>query len=196
MARSQIQDYLAVNKFLVLDVSLTLPPVLLPVFGFRSVSMPQLSVTYRQIKEGNYEFPKYAGVERAEVSNVTLEQGVSIINSDFYDWIRKAVTGNIPAKNLLIIQFHRAANDALKEQGGIAAIPATLFSAPVSLAGKLASGFNLEFISRLPGRGYLLKNCRPTSYRPGTDLNAESSEVSIASLELVVEEFDEFSYGI
>jgi hypothetical protein len=42
----------------------------------------------------------------------------------------------------------------------------------------------------------MLENCRPASYKPGSDLDGLSSEVSIATLELEMEEFTEYNLGV
>lgn len=157
-----------------MDVSFTIPPVLLPVFGFRTCSLPEIIANMKSITEGNYEYPRkvYGG---AEISDVTLTQGVSLFNSDFYDWIRKAIVGQRGPKNLLIVQF-------LNTKGG-------------TTRGLGAFG-GLEFVARLPGRAWLLKNCRPSRYKPGSDFDAMSQEVSLAELTLSIEEMQEYSLGI
>lgn len=194
MARSHFTDPLLNNKFAVLDVSGDIPPVFLPVFGFRAVTLPTLDIDLMDIKEGNYEFPRKV-IRGASVGQVTFEQGVSLINSDFYDWISKSITGHSSPKNLLIIQFHRASFDSAQSDFG-KTLGAAL-SAPTRLTSRISStlspGFNFEFIDRIPGRAWILKRCKPVRYKPGSDFNAESAEVSIASLDVAVEEFNEIS---
>jgi len=175
MARAQLTDYLQVGRFHVVDVSFTIPPVLIPVFGFRTCSLPEVVANIKNITEGNHEFPRkvYGG---AEIGDVTLTQGVSLFNSDFYDWIRKAIVGQRGPKDMLIVQF-------LNTKGGT-----------TSGTGAFTGG--LEFVARLPGRAWLLKNCRPSRYKPGSDFDAMSQEVSLAELTLSVEEMQEYSLGI
>jgi phage tail-like protein len=175
MARAQTTDYLQTGRFHVVDVSFTVPPILLPVYGFRTCTLPEIIGNVRSINEGNYEFPRkvYAG---AEIGDVTLTQGVSLLNSDFYDWMRKAIVGHRGPRNILIIQF-------LNTKG-------TRFTG----SGLITGG--LEFVGRLPGRAWLLKNCRPSRYKPGSDFDAMSQEVSLAELTLSIEELQEYSLGI
>jgi len=178
VAREPINDFLQAGRFHVLDVSFSFPPVLLPVFGFRGCTLPELSINIREIVEGNYEYPRKV-VSGASVGNITLQQGVSLFNSDFWDWARKAVVGNKQPKNLVIIQFTRmGTNDNLLE----------------GIGNQLPPG--IEFASRIPGRAWVCKNCRPARYKPGTDFDGMSQEVSIAELDIAVEEFEEFSVGI
>jgi hypothetical protein len=155
------------------------------------VTLPQINVTYRQVKEGNFEYPRLAAVERAEVTPITLEQGVSLFNSDFYDWIRKAVEGYVPAKNLLLVQFSNI------NVGG-AGIGKKLGGISSSLPGASLGGAFGVFPDgvRLPARAWMLSRCRPTMFKPGTDFDATSGEISLASLEIQPEEVDEFSFGI
>ena len=191
MARSRVTDYINVSKFHLLDISISIPPVLLPVFGFRSVTLPQVNVTYREVKEGNFEYPRLAAVEKAEVTTVTLEQGVSLFNSDFGDWIRKAVEGYVPSKNLLLVQFSNI-------NVGLAGAGKKLNKTSASLPGaSLGGAFGLFPDGlRLPARAWMLSRCRPVMWKPGTDFDATSGEISLAILEIKPEEVDEFSFGI
>ena len=184
MARSRLTDYLQINRFHLIDVTFSLSdvPVLVPLFGFRSVVLPTWTTSYREIKEGNYEFKRFGAVERAEMSTVTLEQGVSFINSDFYDWIHSATLGGKKPRNLLLIQFTNI-NSNIE-----AGVTGSIQGAGIN--------FGFEDGARFPGKAWLMKNCRPVSYKPGSDLDATSGEVSLAMLEFSLEEFVEFSLGI
>lgn len=188
MARASLTDYLQIGRFHVLDVSFTIPPILLPIFGFQGCTLPEITATMKNITEGNYEFPRkvYSG---AEISDVTLTQGVSLFNSDFYDWIRKAIVGQRGPKNLLIIQF---LNKGAKQSGRRGQLAAATRQTGVGAT----LGGGLEFVARLPGRAWLLKNCRPSGYKPGTDFDSMSQEVSLATLTLSIEEMEEYSMGI
>ena len=181
MARTQLNDFLQAGRFHVLDVSFSFPPVLLPVFGFRGCTLPELSINIREIVEGNYEYPRKV-VSGASVGNITLQQGVSLFNSDFWDWARKTVVGNKPPKDLMIVQFTQMGSQQ------------NLVDTFLPSATQIPPG--LEFAARIPGRAWVLKKCRPTRYKPGTDFDGMSQEVSIAELDLAVEEFEEFSVGI
>jgi len=188
MARSRVTDYLQRSKFHLLDTSWSSGPVLLPVFGFSSITLPQWNVSYKQHKEGNYEFVRNIAVEKADVSPIILEQGVSLLNSDFYQWIKDATLGLKEPRNLLLIQFTQIGFDV----GGVGAA----ISSVSSLVPGATGGFAYSDGFRIPGRGWYLKQCRPTSYKPGSDLDATSGEVSVATLEIAVEEFEEFSLGL
>lgn len=189
MARSQLNDYLQVGRFHILDVSFTVPPVLIPIFGFARCTLPQVNLDIREISEGNYEYPRKV-VRGATVSNVMLEQGVSMFNSDFWDWTRKAIVGRKPPKTLLIVHFTRISTGAGNVLGNLSADIAV----PGPVGNQTLGGF--EFQEKIPGKAWVLKECRPASFKPGADFDAMSQDVSIAQLELAFEEFEEFSLGV
>jgi hypothetical protein len=196
MARSRISDPFSINRFHLLDVSFELPLVLLPVFGFRSITLPQMSLTYKQVKEGNYEFPRLAAVERAEVSTIILEQGVQLFNSDFWDWMRKGVQGEIREKNLLLVHF-----SGINPLPNVGKNPAIKAASNLGKVGNYTTagggGLGLwEDGTRIPGKAWMLYRCRPISYKPGTDFDAFSGEISLATLEIGMEEFLEVSLGV
>lgn len=195
MARSHISDFLSVGRFHLIDISFSIPPVLLPVYGFRSCTLPQLNLDVHKIKEGNYEYPRKI-IRGADVGTVTLEQGVQLINSDFWDWVRKAVIGRVEPKNLMLIQFTRMSeigNRTTGNRSNTLSIPGA--GGGGNLFSQAAFG-NIEFAKRLPGRAWIFYKCRPASYRPGTDFDAMAQDVSIASLEVDMEEFTEISLGV
>lgn len=189
MSRDRLSDFLQTGNFHLFDVSFSIPLTLLPIYGFARVSLPQINLDVHPIKEGNYEYPRKI-IKGATVAPITLEQGVSVFNSDFGDWVRKAVIGRIDPKDLLLVQFTRLNPSA---QGSVG----SSFAVPGQLPGGLGSGgFSFEFALRLPGRAWLLKQCRPASYKPGSDFDGLSQDISIATLDLEYEEFEEFSLGI
>ena len=192
MARARYTDYLNVSKYTLLDVSFSLPMVLLPLFGFRSVTFPQINITYKQVKEGNYEYPRFVTPERAEVSTMTLEQGVSLVNSDFWDWIRKVVASDVPTKNLILVQF--TGKNPFPDVH-LSSVSAENVSKVPGASGAGAFGV-FEDGPRIPGKAWLLLRCRPVSYKPGTDLDALSGEISLATLEIQPEEIIEISAGL
>lgn len=135
-----------------------------------------MSVQFKEIKEGNYEFPRKV-FERASVSAVTFENGSQLLNSDFWDWISKAPDGRTVKKNLLIIHFTNM--DPTSQEGGN------------SMAGGM-----VEFDFRIPAKAWLLKACSPGRYKSGGDFDAIGGTVSIQSLDVEFEEFTEFNVGI
>lgn len=177
MARDRLQEFLQTGTFHLFDVSFSLPIVLLPVFGFNKISAPGVTLDIHDIKEGNYEFPRKV-VKGAKTHPMTLEQGVSIFNSDFGDWVTKAVKGRVDPKNLLLVHFTRIG---------------------IGDGDEFAIGngaFSFEFVKRVPGRGWLLKNCLPADWKAASDFDGLTQDISVQTLELAYEEFDEISLGI
>jgi len=176
MARNRLTDPLLTNRFHLLDVSFSIPPVFIPIFGFMGITTPELTYTYKNIKEGNYEYPRKV-FEKADVGAVTLTQGSTLLNSDFWDWINKKTEGRSTKKNLLIVQF------------------TNINPLNISDGGSSFSGL-VEFDFRIPGKGWLLLNCEPGRYKPGSDFEAQGGQVSVQSLDIEFEEFIEFNCGI
>jgi len=57
-----------------------------------------------------------------------------------------------------------------------------------------ATGGFVDFgITNVPGKVYLLFDCIPTRYKPGSDFDATASEVSMEELDLNYHRFEEFS---
>lgn len=178
-----------VGRFHILDVSFTIPPVLIPVFGFARCSAPSLKIDIREVTEGNYEYPRKV-VRGASVENIVLEQGVSMFNSDFWDWTRGAIVGRKAPKNLLLVQFTRMSAGG---GGNLLANQSVNFSL-AGLGNQTAGGFEAQ--RKVPGKAWLLHQCRPAGYKAASDFDGMSQEVSIAQLELAYEEFEEFSLGV
>jgi hypothetical protein len=50
-----------------------------------------------------------------------------------------------------------------------------------------------EFAARVPARAFLLHNCIPVRYKPGSDFDASNSGVSLMELEVAVEGIDQIN---
>lgn len=177
MARDRLQEFFQTGTFHLFDVSFSLPIVLLPVFGFSKIQAPGLKLDVHSIKEGNYEYPRKI-IKGATVDPIVLEQGISIFNSDFGDWCAKAVKGRIDPKNLLLVHFTRIG---------------------IGDGDEFAIGngaFSFEFVKRVPGRAWLLKNCIPSHWKVASDFDGLTQDISVQSLELEMEEFEEISLGV
>lgn len=175
MARDRLKDFLQTGTFHLFDVSATIPPVLLPIYGFSKCSAPGIHLDIHKIKEGNFEFPRKI-VKGAECEPIVLERGVSLADSDFSDWVRKAITGRIAPKDLLLVQFTQVG-------GGVGT--------------QVGSGFfSFDFVARLPGRAWYLKQCTPSAWKAASDFDAMTQEISITTLTLEMEEVEEFNLGI
>jgi hypothetical protein len=97
MARSQLLDPLQVYPFWLLDVGpndQTGLPILTPLFGFSSITAPEITADVMDVVEGNWYFNKKV-LKRFNVGNITLQRGVTWFDSDFWKWMIAAVTGDM-----------------------------------------------------------------------------------------------------
>lgn len=186
---SRVSDYILAHNFHLIDVSISLPIVLSLTYGFHSATSPNISVQLQKIKEGNQPYPSFS-VIGAEVAPVTLEQGVSFFNSDFYDWVDTTIDGKPNRRrNLLLIQYSQIGIGSLSSPG------ANSLNIP-ALNIKFDTQFAADLISRVPARAWMMYGCLPVDYRAASDFNAATSEVSLASLTLQPQKIIEFSTGI
>lgn len=158
MARNTfLTDFLQQYPFWLLDVS---PidqiglPLFTPVFGFSSISAPEMSVEVAEFTEGNSLYKRRV-IKRANVSPITMTRGVGFLDSDFYRWTMAALKGDpeaapaialglgqIPGpsvrRNLLLMHMFRrqptandTANDALAVAGigGATVLASSIISA-------------------------------------------------------------------
>lgn len=180
---NRLSDFLPTHRFYVLDVSFTIPTVFNISYGFSHCSAPEITVDTKQVKEGNYEFHRFIPVG-ANVSPISLQQGVRIFNSDFYDWVISCIEAKKTfRRNLLLIQFTDVAAIGGNGSGSIDSL----------IGSFLPLG---DILARIPGRAWMLRDCIPVSYKAGTDMDALSAQVSIAELSIQPTEVEEFSLGI
>lgn len=192
MPRSQFTDFLLNNKFHLLDVSISIPPVLIPVWGFSSITAPEMTMQYREIKEGNYEFPRKV-LDRSSVSTITLENGSQLFNSGFWDWISKVPEGNMEKKNLMLVHF--TGINFLQFNSGRKYVVKPL-NLSTNIGGRSVPLVQGEVAPRIPGKAWLLKACSPGRYKAGSDFSASGAEVSLQQLDIEYEEFLEFNVGV
>lgn len=128
-------------------------------YGFQSISIPDVQVQTTEITEGNWPFAHVIPITRATVGEITISQAVTRKSTDFYVWIHQTLYGRgAPRRDLGIVilgrGFRRVLHGALPEW--------------------------------VPSRELVLRGCIPTSWKPGSDLEASSSEVMIEELTLHV----------
>ncbi len=102
MPRSPFSDYLQVYPFWLMDLgpSDTIAlPLLTPLFGFSSITMPEISLEVQEINDGNF-FLKRKVVKGGNVGNITLSQGITFYNSDFWRWTTNALSGDMNEQKL------------------------------------------------------------------------------------------------
>lgn len=79
-----------------------------PVAGFRTATIPEISVDPAEYREGVFKFTrKYPGIPK--VGECQLSKGVVKKNSDFLSWINKVINGGQSYRSDITIQeFHIA----------------------------------------------------------------------------------------
>jgi len=80
--------------------------------------------------------------------------------------------------------------DAVK---GAALLPAAGVAALTDQLAAWTNGMVDVGITSIPGKVYMLFDCLPTRYKPGSDFDASATAVSIEELEIVFSHFEEFS---
>ena len=134
----------------------------------------------------------------------------------FFSKSRVQIGGVSPRRDLLLVHFFRhsplpavatqavtgglilGATGAGAVLDGIQGVPAAAVGASiaggvVAAAGAFAPVVLTNLAVRLPARAWVLKGCIPTRYKPGSDFDAMSADVSIMELELAVEGLTEVS---
>lgn len=203
MARSRLDDLLALNSFWLFDAGVlggnVLFPVLDPSLAFTSISAPEISVEEREIVVGNWEFRRKV-VKKATVGPIVLSRGVRFYDSDMYNWIIAAIRGQEPVRRSLYLMHFLPLRS-----GGTTQVIA---GAAVGAIGGLAAGGGVggalggaaggailgSFIdNRIPGKAWVLHDVIPTRYKAGTDFDASSGAISVQELEVQPEHIVEVS---
>lgn len=129
-------------------------PLLTPLFGFSSITAPEITTEFQEISEANWIFKKKI-LKKADVSNMTLTRGIVFYDSDFYRWMISAVTGDMsglkfgnllaipiggytPRRMLMLVQFFTRTPVNLNNTLGAAAstvVELGLFAAGAAMTG-------------------------------------------------------------
>lgn len=230
MARNAISDFLSDAHFWLVDVApveTVGAPLFLPIAGFHSVSMPELTLETQDVMSANSLFHKKT-VKKGDVSNITLQRGARFFDSDFWNWAMAALTGDTatpalnfkigpraggalagptPRRNLLLVHFFRnfplplgpVPSDAQRVAATVTAGAVTAGLAAAygdAQAALFAAGSFVDAVPKLPARAWLLGGCLPTRYRPGSDFDASSGQISMMELEFAVETMEEVSLAV
>jgi hypothetical protein len=156
MARSVVTDILQVMPFWLFDTGPFTPlalPILTPLFGFSTITAPEIITEYQEISEANWIFKKKI-LKKGDVSNITMTRGVTFYDSDFWRWIMAALTGDMtgikfnigiaptgmpiggytPRRMLMLVQFFTR-SPVNPGAVGTAALEAGLFATGAALTG-------------------------------------------------------------
>lgn len=196
MARQALKDILRNDSFYLLDFSLgelTFATQLVQA-GFKSCSVPELTVETQDVKEGNWPFARRV-ITGGSVNPITATKGVTWYDSDFWRWISRSLVGEgggllsqIPGlpmgirKDFVLVHF-------MKGTG----LPMTL-QLPGFDGGLFTKG-GLGEVSLVPAKAWIFRNAVPLRYKAGTDFDGEGGAISLAEIEFGYDYFDEISVG-
>lgn len=139
--------------------------------GFQSCTLPEISSEATEYREGTFKYTrKYSGV--AQVTDVSLMRGVALNDSALFSWMMDAIGGGEHRRDISIKQYTREATQSLTNN---VSTPAEFDYAGTAGAGSV--------------RSYNCYECIPIRCKPGADLDATSSEVSIQELDVALEYF-------
>ncbi len=189
---SRIFDHLNNYRFHLFDVSFVAPAVFNISYGFARITMPEISVEMKEVKEGTSEYKHYIPLS-AGVGQITLERGVSVFNQDFYPWVKRVIAG-APAvrRNLMLVQFSEA---SLAGAQNVGLGPKKDAMGVLSVIGNQVFNFG-DLFARVPAKAWMLYECLPVSYKAGSDLDALGNEISMSQLTLQPHMIEELSLGV
>lgn len=129
MATSVLQDYLQDYSFWLFDIANVAPgeaPMLNPLFGFSSISAPEMTLETDEIGQADWYFKKPI-IKKASVSPITLSRGVLTYDNDFWVWITQCLKGDasispfikVPALDVQSINFQGNPFVNLPETNGL-----------------------------------------------------------------------------
>lgn len=75
-------------------------PLLTPLFGFSTMSAPQVVADVHEFTEGNWLFSRKV-IRRASVDNIVMTRGVAFYDSDFWRWMMMGVTGDTSGASVI-----------------------------------------------------------------------------------------------
>jgi len=190
--------------------------IMSPQAAFSEVSEPSIEIDTVEVKSGTSHMPRTV-VKAAKCANITLSKGLYTGDQEFYDWVMQAVSGRGQYRRTLgLVQIHGqplvvgGAEINSQRYLSMMALAGLAFSAqdldsnngdlasPIIEAEALVGGFfaGRTGIHTPACRIWTLYDCIPVSYNAGDGFSATSDDVTIASIEISVDGFDEYSFGV
>jgi phage tail-like protein len=193
MSRIRLFDHLQNFKFHLFDVSwsLSFPPfALTPIYGFQSITSPEIRIETEEYAEGNDWFKRHL-IVGGSVPEITMQQGVSVFNSDFWNWtvasLRGAPSSTIgidgKRRNFLLVQYTGYSAEGAAGNQAI----------PTAMSGALGFLPTPNAIFSLPGKAWMLNECIPTNFKAASDFDATSGDISLASITVAPHSIDEIA---
>jgi phage tail-like protein len=129
------------------------------VYGFQTISMPEQSIEQMEYSEGLFTYSRVYP-GRSSFGTVTLGKGAIAGDSTLAKWIRRASEGWNYRSTVVIYQYSRR-----------------------QVSGKT------NYADATPDRKIRLVNAVPVRFKPGSDFDAMSAEISIQEIEIAFERF-------
>lgn len=189
MARDRILDFMQNHRFWLMDVvpSATYPFLVLgaPLLGFQSITVPEYNAEVDEVKQINSMYKKhvYSG---GGVGTMTLTRGVRGYDDTFWNWMMRAIRGNdMTNRNLLLIHFTSISRNQGPFTSSFGDVGPDDFD--------FLPGDAWQDHPFLPGKAWMLYDCLPVRYKPASDFDALSGQVSISELEIQPSAFTELT---
>lgn len=183
--KTRLFDMLQTHRFWLLDLvpSSVFPFFVLgsPMYGFASISAPEITLETREIVQLNSMWKQHA-YSGGACGAITLTRGARYNDDTFYDWTKRAMRGSDQVARTLLLIHYTGLNAG--QVGGAD------FS--IDLPAPLDTW---ESALQIPGRCWVLWGCLPTRYKAGSDFDATSAEVSMMELELQPHAVEEIVLG-
>lgn len=128
--------------------------------GFATAVMPEKTMEAVEYKEGIYLYRRKQPGD-VTYSDLTFTKGVAKGGTSFYDWINAQLKGEAYRVDLQIMHFHR---DELTNA--------------------------TDFSTVQPKRVLNCFECFPIRVKPGSDFDAQSSEISLEEVDIAIERFE------
>jgi len=137
--------------------------------GFNSITLPEITVEHAEYREGIRVYTmKFPGVPT--LAEITLNRGVARYDTAFFNWVLAAIEGNEYRSDLIIFHVQRPALEQVQDT---------------------SKGPNIDVTDDgIVAKLYKLYECSPARVKIAGDLDASTSDVSLAELDVAFERFD------
>lgn len=151
--------------------------------SFSKVNIPNVTLETQDIQEGVWPFKRRV-ITGASLDTVSLERGVTLIDSSFWQWAIGAITGDIARKTVIIELLHRTQEPALYPGPQQDRLRAASLTATATFRGGDVITASIKPSIPVVAKRWVLHECIPVRVKPASDLDATSAEVSLAELEI------------
>lgn len=130
--------------------------------GFQSITLPELSTEAAEYREGTFQWTqKYPGVP--VVSDMTLIRGIAKKDTAFFELIMNALEGSRYRMDITVYHFQRS---------------------------EMGSAYAIDKADTTGVRKVVAHNSFASRAKPSGDLDSMASEVSMAEVDIALENFD------